>query len=123
MLIQMSKPETEKTIFKTISNLSSLRFAKDVVIKPKNKDYENGYLERYFFRQVNNPQARIIEVDKRQWTSFSTNSFYTKVSLIWLISGNKDYVLSSNYKTLSLADKTLPGIKKKFENDLLRFYK
>lgn len=119
----MLEPELEKELYKQISRMEKLRFVKDIVIKPTEKDYKDGIMDRYFFRQVNNPKARIVEVDKRQWNSFSNEPFYKKVSLQWRITGKPEIIVDSNLRSIIIADKILFGIKKKLENNLLQFYK
>jgi len=110
-------------LYKTLSGYPKLKFADDKLPDVKEKDYKNGFITRYFFRQVNNPSSKIIEVDKKQWTSFQSDPFYIKVKFDWLISGDRDYVYNSNLKSITFADKTLPGIKKLLENNLFQFYK
>lgn len=110
-------------IYKLISGIEEFKFAKDTYPVVKDSDYNNGYFMRYFFRQVNSPFSKILEVDKKQWISFKNEPFYTRVELKWLISGKKEYVYSSNLKSITQADKVLPGIKKLLENNLLQFYK
>lgn len=110
-------------VYKLISNEKEFKFAEEKYPVLKDSDYKQGYFMRYFFRQVNSPFSKILEVDKKQWISFKKDPFYSKVELKWLISGKKDYVYSSNLKSIIHADKSMPGIKKLLENNLLQFYK
>jgi len=110
-------------IYKTISGDKPSSYAEEKYPVVKSSDYKNGYFTRYFFRQVNSPASKILEVDKKQWVSFKNEPFYIRVDLKWLISGREDYVYSSNLKSITYADKNLPGVKKLLENNLLQFYK
>jgi len=111
------------TIYNEIAPKASYEFASNTLPTIKKTDYDVGYFERYFLRQVNNPLAQIVEVNKKQWTTFSSNKFYTKVSLRWKISGRVDTVVDSNRKSLVEANKVIPGILEKLQNNLLQFYK
>lgn len=115
--------DLNKEIYNILSNFPKLTFAKEKYPVVKDSDYKAGYIMRYFFRQVNNPNSKILEVDKKQWISFKREPFYSKVKLKWLISGDKNYVYSSNLKSITEADKTMKGIKSLLENNLLQFYK
>lgn len=110
-------------IYKLISNAEELKFAHEIYPTIKDSDYKIGYIMRYFFRQANSLGSKIIEVDKKQWISFKNDPFYIRVQLKWLISGKQDYVYSSNLKSITEADKTIKGVKKLLENNLLQFYK
>lgn len=110
-------------LYKTLSGYPKIKFANEKFPNIREKDYKNGFITRYFFRQVNNPSAKIIEVDKKQWVSFQSDPFYIKVKLDWLISGDREYVYNSNLKSIITADKTISGIRKLLENNLLQFYK
>jgi hypothetical protein len=111
------------TIYNQITSNPSFEFATHTLPTIKKTDYDVGYIDRYFLRQVNNPVAQIIEVNKKQWTTFLSNKFYTRVSLRWKISGRRDTVISSNRKSLVEASKVIPGILAMLENNLLQFYK
>jgi len=110
-------------IYNKIASNTEFKFATEVMPIIRKTDYDIGFINRYFFRQVNNIATKIIEVDKKQWTSFASNSFYLKVSLRWKITGRRDVVYESNLKSLNEANKVLPGVLDKLQNDLLQFYK
>ena len=105
-------------IYNKIASNTSFTFAIDKLPMIRKTDYDVGYIERYFLRQQNNPVARIMEVDKKQWIKFNPDPFYLKVSLRWKIAGRIDVVSSSNLKSLTEANKELPGLLEKIENDL-----
>jgi len=110
-------------IYNKIASNTKFEFAFDTLPIIRKTDYDIGYIERYFLRQQNNPVARIMEVDKKQWVKFSPDPFYLKVSLRWRIAGRIDVVSSSNLKSLTESNKDMPGLLEKLGNDLLQFYK
>jgi len=110
-------------IYDLISPSEEFKFAEEKYPIVKASDYKAGYFTRYFFRQAESPASKIFEVDRKQWVSFKNEPYYTRVELKWLVSGKSEYVYSSNLKSITQADKILPGVKKLLENNLLQFYK
>lgn len=101
------------------------------------KDYEKGYLTRYFIKQRNNKNARIIEIDKKQYDSLNTKDkginerFYMGMELDWKVVGpiydgfknNEIYiygVADTNNRTLTLKEDEMSNIKNNLQ-DLLQF--
>ena len=67
---------------------------------PKNKDYKNKFITRYFVKQVTNPLAPIIEINKNLFESHGSDSgldssYYQVISLKWKISGPEKNILSN----------------------------
>ena len=64
--------------------------------KPKitANDISFGSIKRYFLKHVS--LKKIMEVDKRQYDIFKTNSLYMNVELEWTISGLANDVISKN---------------------------
>lgn len=58
--------------------------------KPEKRDYDLGFITRYFSKKVN--ENRIIEVDPAFAESIN-KSLYATVNLHWKISGSKDKVI------------------------------
>ncbi len=110
-------------IYNKIASNTKFSFAIDALPVIRKIDYGISYIKRYFLRQTNNKTARIMEVDKKQWLKFSSDPFYLKISLRWKISGRRDVVFNSNLKSLTEANKQLPGLLHKLENNLMQFYK
>ena len=115
-------------------------YAKFVEIEPTNKQYELGWMYRYFCRQSNSHKAPIREIDKAQFKSYSNpaagldRAFYNVVKVKWLITGPKGPtediygntvkgVLQSNNDSAKLAEQTFPGIEHYLFSNLLKFYK
>jgi hypothetical protein len=89
------------------------------------RDYEQGYVTRYFIRKANNPDDNIIEIDKIQWNQIGDiidDVLYLKTSLPWKISGNATDVETTNRKLVAKYDIELPGLQKYLRN-YLELYK
>jgi len=110
-------------IYDMLSNSKEFKFAEEKYPVVKASDYKAGYFTRYFFRQAESPASKILEIDRKQWVSFKNEPYYIRVQLKWLVSGKWEYVTSSNLKSITYADKSLPGVKKLLENNLKQFYK
>jgi hypothetical protein len=106
--------------------------------EPKEKDYKNTFMFRYFARQANSPTAPIVEISKEQYNSWANigsgldNAFHIVLKIIWKIRGRlQSYtdaqgmyhkgIQEANNDTLELGEEKLPGIKSKLGN-LLEFY-
>ena len=101
---------------------------------PEQKDYDKGYITRYFARQANSPQSEIIEVEKKKYTKIVGDStgFYKTINLDWKITGELNSklvngikhigVLEANENSIKDAEKTLPGISSVLGN-LIKYYK
>lgn len=57
------------------------------VPKPKDKDYEVGYIKRYFAQKVNDEASPIVEVSPTYFTKISNSPYYNSTSIRWKISG------------------------------------
>ena len=57
------------------------------VPKPKDKDYEVGYIKRYFAQKVNDEASPIVEVSQTYFTKISNSPYYNSTSIRWKISG------------------------------------
>ena len=68
---------------KTISINSLVSY----VPKPKQKDYEIGYIKRYFAQKVNDEMSPIIEISGNSFQKLSNSPYYTTTSIRWKISG------------------------------------
>jgi len=111
----------EVVIYKNLAKPEELEFAKEKKEKPTDKDYKNGYMVRYFLRQENNPQAKILEVDKSQFNKFKNEAFYIKLDIQWKITGNVDSITNTNLNILNSAEEILPGIKLLLQNKLIEY--
>ena len=112
-------------------------YAKFVEIEPTKKQYELGWMFRYFCRQSNSTKAPIREIDKVQFKSYSNpaagldRAFYNVVKVKWVITGTRGPsedvygnaikgVVQSNNDSAVLAEQTFPGIKDYLFANLLK---
>ena len=93
---------------------------------PTLKDYEKGYINRYFVQKIND--LTITEVDKDRYNKIYTN-YFNKLVIQWIISGpkNNQYknkildrkgVQEQNIQTLAENEKSMKGIKNYLNNPL-----
>lgn len=91
---------------------------------PNANDYLNGYINRYFVKKIND--NTIYEVDSVGYADVS-NTLYTKSSLSWKITGRPKNsndgktatdvgVISYNSYSISVLEKTIPGIRNILRN-------
>lgn len=96
-------------------------------------DIDNGYIVRYFVKQVNHISVvDILEIDQQTYDRLSQNSMYQAIKIHWKISGSVDDttfsgvsvpgVKNGNIRATQEADKEMPGLKYKLLNPL-QFYK
>jgi hypothetical protein len=100
--------------------------------KPKitQTDINNGYVTRYFVRNVS---AKVVtEVDKKQYDTFKQNTLYETVDFPWLITGLANDVLAidgkiiygtkhKNTVTTVFYNKKMPGLDRLLINSLEYF--
>jgi hypothetical protein len=92
---------------------------------PSNKDYEQGYVTRYFLQKVNNTSDTIIEIDIKQWNSIGSTIdpvLYLAISLPWKITGNSVVVEQANFKIVRKYNEEMPGLQNYLRN-YLELYK
>ncbi len=93
--------------------------------KPTLSDYENGYVDRYFAQIVNS--GEIIEINKTNYDSVINKDgvyydIYKLIQIKWLISGDINDVVKTNFNTVSLNTLTLSNLPKILYN-YTQFYK
>lgn len=88
---------------------------------PTERDYQTGYIVRYFAQSVNNKSAPIIEIKREGYSKFSTNPYYNTVRLDWRLTGDREDVRKSNKTSVYIASKTMSRIKLYLPN-LVQFY-
>ena len=101
---------------------------------PSKKDYDLGYVRRYFVQLVNDKNSPIYEVNETVYAKHESKSFYTRTSLKWRIEGNLEEtydiegnlinksVKESNRIAIKLASQRISNLKLYLPN-LLQFYK
>tara|TARA_B100001939_G_scaffold210420_1_gene180995 strand:+ start:7282 stop:7653 length:372 start_codon:yes stop_codon:yes gene_type:complete len=57
------------------------------VPKPKDKDYEIGYIKRYFAQKVNDESSPIVEISATSYQNLSNSPYYNRTDIRWKISG------------------------------------
>ena len=93
---------------------------------PSLKDYEKGYINRYFVQKIND--LIITEVNKDRYNKIYTN-YFNKLVIQWIISGpkNNQYknkildrkgVQEKNIQTLIEDEKKMKGLKVYLNNPL-----
>jgi hypothetical protein len=93
--------------------------------QPSKQDYDQGYVTRYFLRKANNVDAKIIEIDAKQWNLIGSQIdpyLYLKTSLPWKLTGNMETVELTNFKVVRKYNEELPGLQKYLKN-YLELYK
>lgn len=91
-------------------------------IEVTDDDIINGYMERYFARQMNDRFSAIIEINKSDYAKEKNNTLYIFYNIRWKIRGTPDEVKKVNLNILNIADKEFYGIKYYLSGRLLSFY-
>jgi hypothetical protein len=100
--------------------------------KPKitQTDIHNGYVTRYFVRNVSTKV--VTEIDKKQYEAFKNNVLYERIEFPWVITGLANDQLSTDNKiiygtkhkntvTTQFYNKRLPGLDRVLRNPLEYF--
>ena len=117
-----TKDKYQADLYNALKNIKSPnKYVKREFPKIKKEDIERGWINRYFFRQTNNINAQIIETNESQYNSFINNPFYQNIKIRWKITGDRLKIAEVNLKELTDADKKFKGLKKEFENKLLKY--
>lgn len=94
---------------------------------PLEKDYEKGWIYRYFCRKRNDNLTDIIEIDEEQFKNIAVDkpainpTLYKVIRIKWLIKGNRNNIMhngrikilsvqNANLAALREANKEFPGI-------------
>lgn len=87
----------------------------------KENDITNGYIVRYFAQKANDINSFIYEIDRREYSSISTNAFYVITTLDWRIVGEPMDVKKSNSASIRIASADIPKLPLYLPN-LLQFH-
>ena len=107
--------------------------------KPTEEDYKKGKITRYFARQRNGTQFRIMEINQQTYDNMVNNrgglntSLWKVISIFWQISGplrdervgnirTRAGIIDTNQRVLDNAEKNFIGIKQ-YLTDLKQFSK
>tara|TARA_Y100000593_G_C4173816_1_gene268427 strand:- start:54 stop:626 length:573 start_codon:yes stop_codon:yes gene_type:complete len=106
-------------------------YAKPYTPEIKSENYKEGYIFRYFAKQVNNPFSQVVEINEKQYRSAGSTgtgldgSHYAVVRLQWIISGSLIEVQRSNTKIADYIETRYPkmiGLKDYLYSNLLKFW-
>jgi len=115
----LSSQDSEEFLF--------LKFPSIHIPKIDSKDFENGFISRFFLKKVNDKP--ILEINNNQYDLFFSSAFYKKVSVNWKITGPRNNIIKDgrveiegvedhNLKEIQTAELTLQGMKQKLTNPL-----
>lgn len=89
----------------------------------KKSDYDTGYIYRYFYRQANDRNSLIKEISESEYNKILNYFLYKVLKIKWKIIGDADTAKNINKKISETANKTLVGINKLLERNLLLYWK
>jgi hypothetical protein len=120
---------------KIVKNKPRVRYNIETIIpRPSDKDYNRGYIKRYFVQKVNDKGSPIYEVDSSTKNYYNAKAQFSTTELKWRISGptlpqydSKGVVIDkpvsdSNRIAIQLVAHIIPNLKLYLPN-LLQFYK
>ena len=119
------------------SNLAKLQDPTPYTPKPTDEDYRKGKITRYFARQRNGTQFKLMEIDQTTYDNLSNNrgglnsSLWKVISIFWQISGplrdervgnirTRAGIIDTNQRVLNNTEKNFIGIKQ-YLTDLTQF--
>lgn len=108
-------------LVKRMNKSSNIRDISAYIPTVSEKDIARGYIVRYFAQKSNDINSFIYEIDRGQYSSISTNPFYTITTLDWRIEGDPIEVKKSNSASIRLASQRIPKIGMYLPN-LLQFH-
>jgi hypothetical protein len=107
---------------------------KTIVPIPKETDYENGFIQRYYCQKINDLNGFIFEIDNNLFKELENNPFWKTTILRWRIKGPIDPVyndvgqlidmgvIQSNKNSIVIASFSLKNIGLYLPN-ILQFHK
>lgn len=107
---------------------------KTIVPIPKETDYENGFIQRYYCQKINDLNGFIFEIDNNLFKELENNPFWKTTILRWRIKGPIDPVyndvgqlidmgvIQSNKNSIAIASFSLKNIGLYLPN-ILQFHK
>lgn len=78
--------------------------------KPTIKDYDRGWIERYFAKRVNDKDSSIVEISKNLYQLLRGVTYYSIMEMRWVIRGPIDIVTKSNKQILDIKEEQFSGI-------------
>jgi len=107
---------------------------KTIVPIPKETDYENGFMQRYYCQKVNDLNGFVFEIDNTTFKELQDNPYWKTAILRWRIKGPIDAVyndmrqlmdmgvIQSNKNSIQITASTLKNIGLYLPN-ILQFHK
>ncbi len=90
---------------------------------PNERDYQAGYIIRYFVRKRNDSNGIIYEIDKNSYDLYKYKDNYLTCALRWKITGtNKFEIEQLNQRSINYAQQTMSNIDTYVKN-LTKFYR
>lgn len=90
---------------------------------PTEKDYDRGYMYRYFYRQINNKKVKVREINKIEYKKIRNYFLYDAIKIKWKLIGPKEKAKSINENIIKNANNNLPGIKYTLLRDPLLYWR
>jgi len=78
--------------------------------KPTEKNYNSGFIKRYFVKKANDINASVFEISESDYNQNLT--LFNKTEIVWTISGMKLTVIRKNLLVLKTQEKIYKGISK-----------
>ena len=115
------------------TNITDIKIYKNIqAYKPQitNKDYTKGYINRYFYKKINEPYGSITEISEETYKKLNSKtsdynfSIYQIVELRWKITNSEEFletVKDINYKTISMKNKEMLNISVLLGRNLIQF--
>lgn len=88
-----------------------------------NSDYKRGYIWRYFFKQCNNIDSAIYEINESEYNKIKNYFLYKSLKIKWKITGDKEEVKQINTNIIDNSKKILIGIDKLLNRNVLLYWK
>lgn len=82
-----------------------------IPFNPTNKDYENGFIMRYFVKKINSNPIEIKETDKNGFERIKSDPLYQNLEV--------KYKFNISDKELDELDKKMPGLKAFLSTEIL----
>jgi len=111
-----------KQIKRKEGNLIKVTNISAFIPTPTDKDYNRGYMLRYFAQKSNDVNSIIYEIDSKQYTKLQFSDFHIVVSLDWRITGEVNEIKKSNSASVRIASQKIPKLSLYLPN-LLQFHK
>ena len=78
------------------AELFKIDYPDTIIPEPKDKDYDLGFIKRYFIKRANDTNAHIFEISDSDYETYSTNPLWTSVAIKWRIRGPLEQTLKDN---------------------------